>query len=125
MTGSIKESPFAISALVKEASSDRIIGLSVPMPGRHNLSNALAALAATTAAGVDINKAAEALGTFAGLARRFDVVGTTSRRITVIDDFGHNPEKCAATLRTLKAMPGRVLAFFPPPGYGPLRLMGS
>ena len=125
VTGSIKESPFAISALVKEASSDRIIGLSVPMPGRHNLSNALAALAATTAAGVDINKAAEALGTFAGLARRFDVVGTTSRRITVIDDFGHNPEKCAATLRTLKATPGRVLAFFQPHGYGPLRQMGS
>jgi UDP-N-acetylmuramate--alanine ligase len=123
--GSIKERPFGISALVREASSGRIIGLSLPMPGMHNLSNALAALAATTAAGVDANRAAEALGNFAGLARRFDVVGTTARRITVIDDFGHNPEKCAATLRTLKATPGRVIAFFQPHGYGPLRQMGA
>ena len=44
--------------------------------------------------------------------------------LLVIDDFGHNPEKCAATLRTLKAHPGRVIAFFQPHGYGPLRQMG-
>lgn len=43
----------------------------------------------------------------------------------MIDDFGHNPEKCAATLRTLKATPGRVIAFFQPHGYGPLRQMGE
>ena len=43
----------------------------------------------------------------------------------MIDDFGHNPEKCAATLRTLRAHPGRVLAFFQPHGYGPLRQMGD
>ena len=47
-----------------------------------------------------------ALGSFAGLARRFDVIGTSPSGITVIDDFGHNPEKCRATLRTLKAHPG-------------------
>ena len=44
--------------------------------------------------------------------------------VTVIDDFGHNPEKVRATLRTLKAHPGRVIAFFQPHGYGPLRQMG-
>ena len=44
--------------------------------------------------------------------------------MTVIDDFGHNPEKCAATLNTLKAHPGRIIAFFQPHGYGPLRQMG-
>src|SRR5690606_28430652 len=38
--------------------------------------------------------------------------------------FGHNPDKVAATLRTLKAHPGRVIAFFQPHGYGPLRQMG-
>ena len=43
----------------------------------------------------------------------------------MIDDFGHNPEKCAATLRTLKSHPGRVIAFFQPHGYGPLRQMGD
>jgi len=41
----------------------------------------------------------------------------------VIDDFAHNPDKIAATLRTLHAFPGRLLLFFQPHGYGPLRSM--
>ena len=94
------------------------------MPGRHNLANALAALAGCDAAGVPLAQGVAALASFAGLARRFDIVGTSASGITVIDDFGHNPEKCAATLRTLKAHPGRVIAFFQPHGYGPLRQMG-
>tara|TARA_R100001126_G_C4822862_1_gene147622 strand:- start:227 stop:856 length:630 start_codon:yes stop_codon:yes gene_type:complete len=99
--------------------------LTLHLPGRHNLSNALAAIAGAAAAGIPVGKAVEALAAFAGLARRFDIVGTSPSAITVIDDFGHNPEKCAATLRTLKAHPGRVLAFFQPHGYGPLRQMGD
>ena len=50
------------------------------------------------------------------------MVGTQGG-VTVIDDFGHNPDKIAATLDTLHAFPGRVLAFFQPHGYGPLRTM--
>ncbi len=76
------------------------------------------------AAGVKPADAVAALGSFRGLARRFDIIGTSPSGITVIDDFGHNPEKCAATLRTLKSQPGRVIAFFQPHGYGPLRQMG-
>ena len=52
------------------------------------------------------------------------MVGTASG-VTVIDDFGHNPDKIAATLRTLHAFPGRLLLFFQPHGYGPLRKMGD
>ena len=98
--------------------------LTLQMPGRHNLANALAAIAGAAAAGVPVADAVAALGRFKGLARRFDIVGTSPSGITVIDDFGHNPEKCRATLRTLKAHPGRVIAFFQPHGYGPLRQMG-
>ncbi|MDJ0977947.1 MAG: Mur ligase family protein [Erythrobacter sp.] len=123
--GSIEESAFGISAAIIDNRSREAFPLVLPMPGRHNLSNALAAIAATSAAGLDVEKAAYALRSFEGLARRFDVVGTTANGITVIDDFGHNPEKCAATLRTLRAMPGRVLAFFQPHGYGPLKQMGD
>jgi UDP-N-acetylmuramate--alanine ligase len=43
----------------------------------------------------------------------------------VIDDFGHNPDKIAATLATLTAFPGRLLIFFQPHGYGPLKLIGE
>jgi len=99
--------------------------LTLQVPGRHNLSNALAAIAGATAAGVPVAEAVAALGSFAGLARRFDIIGTSPSGITVIDDFGHNPEKIAATLATLKAHPGRVIAFFQPHGYGPLRQMGA
>jgi UDP-N-acetylmuramate--alanine ligase len=43
--------------------------------------------------------------------------------VTVIDDFGHNPDKIAATLQTLHEFPGRLLVLFQPHGFGPLRLM--
>ncbi len=98
--------------------------LILPVPGRHNLANALAAIAGASAAGVPVAEAVSALASYAGLARRFDILGNTTTGISVIDDFGHNPEKCAATLRTLKSHPGRVFAFFQPHGYGPLRQMG-
>ncbi|MEL6708742.1 MAG: Mur ligase family protein [Pseudomonadota bacterium] len=122
---SIKQGALSISAALVDNRSRESFPLTVPMPGRHNLSNALAAIAAVSAAGVEVKDAVHALRAFKGLARRFDVVGTNARGITVIDDFGHNPEKCAATLRTLKATTGRVLAFFQPHGYGPLRQMGD
>lgn len=92
------------------------------VPGKHNVSNALAALAAATALDIPLHKAAEALESYRGIARRLEIVGEANG-ITVIDDFGHNPDKIAATLATLGAFPGRLLVFFQPHGYGPLKLM--
>ncbi len=100
------------------------IAVSLKVPGRHNASNALAALATAQAMGISINDAAEALSDFTGLRRRLEVVGTANG-ITVIDDFGHNPDKIGATLDTLHAFPGRLLIMFQPHGYGPLRQMGK
>ena len=122
--GTIEDTQTGIRAVVIDRRDDTIHALRLRMPGRHNLSNALAAIAGAHAAGVPIVDAVQALAGFKGLARRFDVIGNTPSGITVIDDFGHNPEKCRATLRTLKAHPGRVIAFFQPHGYGPLRQMG-
>jgi UDP-N-acetylmuramate--alanine ligase len=118
-------SELGIRAAVVDNRRREVFPLILPMPGMHNLSNALAAIAAARAAGIGVGHAVYALRSFAGLARRFDVIGTSPGGIAVIDDFGHNPEKCAATLRTLKATPGRVIAFFQPHGYGPLRQMGE
>jgi UDP-N-acetylmuramate--alanine ligase len=92
------------------------------MPGRHNVSNALAALTAARAAGVKLGEAVMALGRFAGIRRRLEFVGTVNG-ITVIDDFAHNPDKITATLSTLHAFPGRLIVMFQPQGFGPLRLM--
>ena len=122
--GTIVESDDGTDALLVDRRKDIGHALRLNMPGRHNLSNALAAISAAVAIGVPVDRACIALYGFDGLARRFDRIGTTASDITVIDDFGHNPEKCAATLRTLKAHPGRVIAFFQPHGYGPLRQMG-
>ena len=94
------------------------------VPGRHNIANALAAIAASVALGVSVTAAVSGIQQFSGLARRFDIIGTAND-IIVIDDFGHNPDKIAATLATLKAFPGRIIAFFQPHGYGPIRVMGS
>ncbi|MEP2235097.1 MAG: Mur ligase family protein [Alteripontixanthobacter sp.] len=122
---SIADGPTKQAALVVDRHDGSEHPLTLNMPGRHNLANALAAIAGAAAAGVPVGAAVEALASFAGLARRFDILGSSAGGITVIDDFGHNPEKCAATLRTLKSHPGRVIAFFQPHGYGPLRQMGD
>ncbi|MGB3166979.1 MAG: Mur ligase family protein [Alteraurantiacibacter sp.] len=123
--GSIADGPTKQAALVTDARDGSEHALRLAMPGRHNLSNALAAIAAANAAGVPVADAVSALDEFKGLARRFDIVGTSENGVTVIDDFGHNPEKARATLRTLKQHEGRVIAFFQPHGYGPLRQMGA
>ena len=123
--GSIVEGSASLTAIIEDRRTDSAHPLTLQVPGRHNLANALAAIAAASAAGVPVAQAVEALATFAGLARRFDIVGTSAGGVTVIDDFGHNPDKVAATLNTLKAHPGRIIAFFQPHGYGPLRQMGA
>ena len=124
VAGSIADGPVRQAATVIDRHDASEHPLILNLPGRHNLSNALAAIAGAVAAGVSVAKAVAALASFEGLARRFDIIGTSESGITVIDDFGHNPEKCAATLRTLKTHPGRVIAFFQPHGFGPLRQMG-
>ena len=94
------------------------------MPGRHNAMNALAAIAAARAMNISIAASAAALADFAGLARRYEVLGQAGG-VTVIDDFAHNPDKVAATLAAVAELPGRALLFFQPHGYGPLRQMGQ
>src|SRR6476659_2056016 len=94
------------------------------VPGRHNASNALGAIAAVRLLGVRIEDAVTALARFEGLKRRLETVGEASG-VTVIDDFAHNPDKIDATLATLKTHPGRLLILFQPHGYGPLAKMGE
>jgi UDP-N-acetylmuramate--alanine ligase len=94
------------------------------LPGRHNASNALAAIAAVRQLGVPVSEAASALAGFQGLRRRLETVGEAGQ-IIVIDDFAHNPDKIDATLATLRAQPGRLLIMFQPHGYGPIAKMGE
>ena len=118
----VEEQALGASFTLRRGEADFPVSLQVP--GRHNIANALAAIAASCAIGVPVDSAISAIGSFRGLARRFDIVGTANG-VTVIDDFGHNPDKIAATLRTLKTFPGRVIAFFQPHGFGPIKKMGA
>ena len=97
--------------------------VTLEVPGRHNISNALAAIGAAMAVGVSVRDAVKALGGFKGIRRRLEVVGTTANGITVIDDFAHNPDKITASLQTLHQTSGRLIILFQPQGYGPLKLM--
>ena len=96
--------------------------LRLMVPGKHNISNALAAMAAGKAAGIEYAVSAKILGGFEGIKRRMEVIGAKNG-ITVMDDFGHNPDKVAATITTLKEFNGRLLIFFQPHGYGFLKLV--
>ena len=98
--------------------------VSLAVPGRHNVSNALAAIAAAAAAGVAPERSAELLAGYRGLARRMELVGTAGG-VEVWDDFAHNPDKMAAALAAFRAFPGRLLILFQPHGYGPLKVMGA
>jgi UDP-N-acetylmuramate--alanine ligase len=118
--------PFAISfelvARLPFGAGEMRRHVRLAVPGRHNVANALAAIAAVAAAGIPPEQAVEAIGGFTGLRRRFDFVGAAGG-VAVIDDFGHNPDKIAATLDTLHAFAGRLRILFQPHGYGPLKVM--
>ena len=118
------EGPQGVSFHVTERSSGDHAEVQLQLPGRHNAANALAAIGAALAAGVPLRQAAEALAGFTGLRRRLEKVGEAGG-VTVYDDFGHNPDKIAATLDALHPFPGRLLIFFQPHGYGPLKVMGK
>lgn len=120
--GNIVPAPTSITCSVHDRKSGASADIRLATPGKHNVSNALAAIAATMTCGATLEEAARALGEFAGIARRFDIVGTANG-VTVIDDFGHNPDKIAATLRTVNQFPGRVLVMFQPHGFGPIKKM--
>ncbi|MGH6890376.1 MAG: glutamate ligase domain-containing protein [Rhizomicrobium sp.] len=114
--------PEGVGFEIRERTGGARADVRLKVPGRHNVQNALAAIAAARACGVAIADSAEALASFEGLRRRYETVGS-ARGITVIDDFAHNPDKIAATLATAHEWPGRLLLLFQPHGFGPLKLM--
>jgi UDP-N-acetylmuramate--alanine ligase len=112
-------------------------------PGRHEVLNALAALAIARACGIDLEPLAAPLAEFSGVARRFQSLGRANG-VEVIDDFAHNGDKIAAALATARErlaahgwardveMPGgaaaeggrgRILAVYQPHGFGPTRFL--
>ena len=108
--------------LQNEAEGSIIEGCTLPMPGDHNVSNALAAVAVARHLGMKRSEIREALAGFAGVNRRFTKVGEVLGGVTLIDDYGHHPVEIAAVLRaarqTVAERPGaRVIAVHQPHRY--------
>ncbi len=105
------------------AQTKRLLGtIETPMPGRHNVCNALAAVAVGRALGLEFADVARGLKSFHGVHRRFERAGTW-RGAVVIDDYAHHPTEVAATLDAARqAFPGgRVIAVFQPHLYSRTR----
>ena len=132
LTGSATVFGFGATAVVRagevvlEPDASRFVvdgvTLALPVPGRHNVENALAAIAACRAVGVEVADMVAPLAAFAGVGRRFQSLGR-ARGVEVVDDFAHNPAKLAAAIATAKARARRVLAIYQPHGFGPTRFL--
>ncbi|MBO9659415.1 MAG: UDP-N-acetylmuramate--alanine ligase [Chitinophagaceae bacterium] len=90
--------------------------------GRHNMENALAATAVAAQIGVPLDVSAEALKKYEGIYRRNQVLGNKNG-VWVIDDFAHNPVKCAAAISACQPVAPKVIAWFQPHGYGPTKFL--
>ncbi len=104
--------------------SFRINGQDVEMDilGRHNMENAVAATAAAALAGVSLTDAAAALQQYKGIYRRAQVLGEKNG-VWVVDDFAHNPSKCAAAIAACQPVADKVVAWFQPHGYTPTKFL--
>ncbi|HYN51488.1 MAG TPA: UDP-N-acetylmuramate--L-alanine ligase [Thermoleophilaceae bacterium] len=98
--------------------------IELAVPGRHNVLNALAALAACRAAGVQPAEAAPALASFSGAGRRFEEHGRGPGGALVYDDYAHHPTEVRATLEAARTLaPKRLLACFQPHLYSRTRML--
>ncbi|APO86327.1 UDP-N-acetylmuramate--L-alanine ligase [Marivivens sp. JLT3646] len=104
-----------------QVEDDLIEGCTLPMPGDHNVSNALSAVAVARHLGMKKDEIREALAKFGGVNRRFTKVGEVLGGVTIIDDYGHHPVEIAAVLKAARqACDGRVIAVHQPHRYSRL-----
>jgi len=98
------------------AAGERLGDVTIHVPGRHNVLNALAAVAVGLELEVGFGHVAEALDQFRGVGRRFETRGEVDG-VRVVDDYGHHPTEVAATLQAARQLGGRVLVIFQPHRY--------
>ncbi len=90
--------------------------------GRHSVENAAAAIAVAHQIGVPLETCAASLSKYEGIYRRHQILGQKNG-VWVIDDYAHNPAKCAASIRACQPLAEKVIAWFQPHGYGPTRFL--
>ncbi|MEJ7625913.1 MAG: Mur ligase family protein [Ferruginibacter sp.] len=90
--------------------------------GRHNMENALAAVAVANQIGISLADCSTGLKKYEGIYRRHQLLGIKNG-VYVIDDYAHNPVKCAASIAACQNISPKVVAWFQPHGYGPTRFL--
>ncbi len=90
--------------------------------GRHNMENALAAVTIAHQIGISMDICKSALKKYEGIYRRHQLLGSKNG-VWVIDDYAHNPVKCAASIEACQHIAPKVIAWFQPHGYGPTRFL--
>ncbi|MFN3278227.1 MULTISPECIES: UDP-N-acetylmuramate--L-alanine ligase [Paracoccus] len=116
----IAQFDIALQGEATDGTVPMIEGCTLPMPGDHNVSNCLAAVAVARHLGIKKSEIREALAKFGGVGRRFTRVGEING-VTIIDDYGHHPVEIAAVLKAARqASTGRVIAVHQPHRYSRL-----
>jgi len=107
-----------VEASRSDSAAELAVGaLQLSVPGRHNLQNALAAVAVGAELGVPFETIAQALAQFRGADRRFQVIGE-EHGVVVVDDYGHHPTEISAVLAAARAQhPARLIVVFQPHRY--------
>ncbi|PWU03396.1 MAG: UDP-N-acetylmuramate--alanine ligase [Bacteroidetes bacterium] len=90
--------------------------------GKHNMENALAASSVANQLGVDLYMCSKSLGKYKGIYRRHQILGK-KHGTWLIDDYAHNPIKCAMSIKACQPIAPKVVAWFQPHGYGPTRFL--
>ena len=98
------------------------VDFTLSLPGRYNLSNALACIAALSEFGVPAKDIARVLPEFEGIERRFDIHLDDGTHL-VVDDYAHNPHKISALMQAAATLRESICYIFQPHGYGPTRMM--
>ena len=101
----VRNSPFMIHAI-----------------GKHNMENATAAIAVANQLGVDLETCAASLKHYEGIYRRNQVYGK-KQGVWMIDDYAHNPVKCAASIMACQPVANKVIAWFQPHGFAPTKFL--
>jgi UDP-N-acetylmuramate--alanine ligase len=105
----------------RKGTTEKIEGVSLPMPGEHNVQNSLAAIAVARELGIPLDTIKQGLGRFGGVKRRFTRVGEWNGA-AIIDDYAHNPFKIAAALKAARqAYAGPIVAIVQPHRFTRLR----
>lgn len=116
MATDFKQNGLAISFQIKD------IDFNLNLVGKHNMENALAASSVANQLGVDLKTCAAALKNYEGIYRRHQVLGNKNG-VWLIDDYAHNPVKCARAIEACQPIAPKVIAWFQPHGYGPTRFL--